>query len=168
MNRTYIYSIYVYQEPEKRILAINQPDLHLNYNLFQLGLTNDINITRFTRCNANDENCWFKFGGNITYIYGVNLGEINFLLIEIWVLQHHNTSSEWITSWVFFILQKPGVYSSSSSLLHQSIQKLHKKISGRKGYFCRPFLYQPPGVAMKRPESQRFFMLKQCCFSSRI
>ena len=49
----------VYQEPESRILAINQPDLHLNYNLFQLRLTND--ATRFTGCNANDEN-WFKFG----------------------------------------------------------------------------------------------------------
>ena len=107
-----LYSIYVYQEPEKRILAINQPDLHLNYNLFQLGLTNDINITRFTRCNANDENCWFKFGGNISlsiiYIYGVNLGEINFLLIEIWGLQD-NTSSEWITSWVLLFYKNLGL-----------------------------------------------------------
>ena len=79
MLSTYIY---VYQEPEKRILAINQPDLHLNYNLFQLRLTNDAS-TRFTGCNANDEN-WFKFGwGNNEYGIWSEFGGNDFLLIEI-------------------------------------------------------------------------------------
>ena len=60
-------------------MAINQPDLHLNYNLFQLRLTNDAS-TRFTGCNANDEN-WFKFGG-IWAIWS-EFGGNDFLLIEI-------------------------------------------------------------------------------------
>ena len=91
------------------------------------------------------------------------MGEINFLLIEIWGLQD-NTSSEWITSWVLLFYKNLGllvwVHPYSISLFKNYI----RRSQGERAIFVDPSSIHPLGLPWKDRKVSDFLCSNNAVF----
>ena len=81
----------------------------------------------------------------LTYIYGVNLGEINFLLIEIWGLQHNIQVVNGLPVG-FFILQKPGFTGRVHPFCISLFKNYIRRSQGERAIFVDPSSIHPLGL----------------------